>query len=109
MLKILTRSSQSCLEREQEIDQARGLERKDGVGVGVGQVRKEQREQEVDECAKLFGIMAHRKEREEITWKAEGGESSKDRLRSGFWKKYVWWGRIWWGIQVELPWQELNY
>ena len=50
-------------------------------------MRKKQREQEVDECAKLFGIMAHRKEREEITWNAEGGESSKDRLRSGFWKK----------------------
>ena len=88
MLKILTRSSQSCLEKEQEVDQVRGLERKDGVGVGKwGQVRKKQREQEVDECAKLFGIMAHRKEREEITWNAEGGESSKDRLRSGFWKK----------------------
>ena len=41
-------------------------------------MRKEQREQEVDACAKLFGIMAHRKEREEITWNAEGGESSKE-------------------------------
>lgn len=41
-------------------------------------MRREQREQEVDACAKLFGIMAHRKEREEITWNAEGGESSKE-------------------------------
>lgn len=31
MLKMLTRFHQSCLEREQEIDQVSGLERKDGA------------------------------------------------------------------------------
>lgn len=46
---------------------------------GGGTGEKEQREQGVDACAKLFGIMAHRKEREEITWNAEGGERSKEQ------------------------------
>ncbi|KAI4558678.1 hypothetical protein MJT46_013320 [Ovis ammon polii x Ovis aries] len=36
MLKMLTRFRQSCLEREQEIDQVSGLERKDGAWEGGG-------------------------------------------------------------------------
>ena len=38
MLKILTRFSQSFLEREQEIEQVRDLERKEEEGTGEGRV-----------------------------------------------------------------------
>lgn len=63
MLKMLADSSRAAWKENRKLIRSGGLERKDGAwGWGTGE-EEEQREQGVDACTELFGIMAHRKER----------------------------------------------